>query len=452
MILRSPALPGSCRIDSPVAGVERAGTQRAGISATSAPIRRRSGCPPDAGRAPVECYGPATMPRPGHAKRGFAAAVGGIGSAVFSPLAHRVASLPGPVFPLHVGDTWLEPFPGGRMEDLRTGDHPGMHRYADTRGVPALVDALVEKLRTRNGIPAERESVLVTAGATGALACALAAVVDPGEEVLILAPFWPLIRGIVQVCRGRPVEVPFYDRVTGPEDAVAAVEARLGPRAVALYVSSPSNPTGRVLPEAWLAALADLARRRDLWLLSDEVYEDFVYRGQHASPARFAPERTLSVYSFSKAYGTSGNRVGYLAGPPALVAQALKVATHTVYHPPTAGQLAALRALRDGGPWLSQVREAYRGAGEGAARALGLPPPEGSCFLFLDVRPRLHGRKLLDFLEECLEDGVVLAPGSSCGEAYEGFARLCYTSAPPEAVADALGRLARRLGHTAPAP
>jgi aspartate/methionine/tyrosine aminotransferase len=392
------------------------------------------------------------MPRPAHSTRAFAAAVGGIASDVFSPLADRVARLPGPVFPLHVGDTWLEPFAGGRMEDLRAEAHPGMHRYVDTRGLPALVDALVEKLRARNGIAAERESVLVTAGATGALACALGALLDPGEEVLILAPFWPLLPGIVRVFGGRPVEVPFYDRVAGPEQAVEAVEALLGERAVALYVSSPSNPTGRVLPEAWLAALADLARRRDLWLLSDEVYEDFVYRGEHVSPARFAPERTVSVFSFSKAYGTSGNRVGYLAGPPALVAQALKVGIHTVYHPPTAGQLAALRALRDGGPWLAQVREAYRAAGEATAGALGLAAPEGSCFLFLDVRAQLGERKLLDFLEECLEDGVVLSPGSSCGGAYGGFARLCYTSAAPKAVAEAARRLARRLGRRAASP
>jgi len=288
----------------------------------------------------------------------------------------------------------------------------------------------------------------VTAGATGALACALGAIVDPGEEVLILAPFWPLIRGIVRTLRGRPVEVPFYDRVDGPEAAARAVESRLGERAVALYVSSPSNPTGRVLPESWLAALADLARRRDLWLLSDEVYEDYVYRGRHVSPARFAPERTLSVFSFSKAYGMSGHRVGYLAGPREVVDEALKVGTHTVYHPPVAGQLAALAALRQGDAWLARVRALYRRAGEDAARVLGLPPPEGSCFLFLDVRERLRGRNPLEFLEECLEDGVVLSPGSASGEAYDGFVRLCTTSAPPDAVGEAVRRLARRLGRS----
>jgi N-succinyldiaminopimelate aminotransferase len=389
------------------------------------------------------------MPRPGDPQRPFAEAAAAIGASVFSPLAHRLADRPGEVFPLHVGDTWLEPFEGGRMEDLRVADHPGMHRYCETAGIPPLVDALAEKVRARNGLPCERGSLLVAAGATGALACAVGALADPGEEVLILAPHWPLIRGIVQAARARPVEVPFYDRVDSAEAAVAAVDARCGGRSVALYVSSPSNPTGRVLPRAWLEALAEWARRRDLWLLSDEVYEDYVYRGEHFSVGRAAPERTVTVFSFSKAYGMAGNRVGYLVGPPALVAQAHKIGVHSAYHAPTAGQLAALAALRGGATWLAGVREAYRRAGEDAAAVLGVPPPQGSCFLFLDVRPVLRGRPTLAFLEECLEDGLVLAPGASSGEAYEGWVRLCYTSAPPERVAEAVRRLARRLGSAA---
>ncbi len=266
------------------------------------------------------------MPRPPR----IAPAVDAIPGAIFSPLAHRIAGATGPIFPLHVGDTWMEPFDGARMQDLAVDVHPGMHRYADTQGVPALVGAVVEKLRQRNGIRCERASVLLTAGATGALASAIGMLAEPGEEVLILAPFWPLIRGIVQSARALPVEVPFFDRVDSAAEAVEAVRAKLSSRSVALYVSSPSNPSARVIPAEWLEALADLARREDLWLLSDEVYEDYVYRGEHVSPARFAPERSLSVFSFSKAYGMAGNRVGYLAGPAEAVAAARKVATHTV--------------------------------------------------------------------------------------------------------------------------
>jgi aspartate/methionine/tyrosine aminotransferase len=348
--------------------------------------------------------------------------------------------------PLNVGDTWMDPFVGGRMEDLRQADHPGMNRYSATRGLPELVDAIVEKVRVRNDLACERGAVLVSAGATGALASAVGMLAAPKEEVLILAPFWPLIRGIVQAFRATPIEVPFFDRVDSAEAAVEAVREKLTPRTVALYVSSPSNPTGRVLPEAWLAALAEFAQREDLWLISDEVYEDYIYDGRHVSAARFAPERSLTSYSFSKAYGMAGVRTGYLVGPPAAIAEAEKVATHSWYSAPTAGQIAGLRAIEGGAAWVDDARRSYCEVGRETAAMLGLPEPQGSTFHFVDVRRRLDERGVAGFLADCLSDGVALAPGASCGAAYRDWVRLCYTAAPPEQVLTAVAKLAARLG------
>ena len=381
------------------------------------------------------------MPRPPK----FAPAVAAMPESVFSPVESRLEGSGGRVFPLHVGDTWMEPFEGARMQDLAVAQHPGMHRYCATQGIPALLDAIVEKVRDRNRLRCERENALVTGGATGGLATLVGALAAPGEEVLILAPFWPLIRGIVQTFRATPVEVPFYDRVDSAHAAVEAVRQRLTSRAVALYVSTPSNPTGRVLPGDWLEALAGLARREDLWLIADEVYEDYVYRGEHVSIGRFAPERTATVFSFSKAYGMAGNRTGYVVAPRELATQAHKVSVHTFYHAPTAGQLAAVRALSDGQGWLENARAAYREAGEGAAAELGLPAPEGSTFLFADVSRRLDGRGMRGFLEDCAADGILVAPGVSSGSDYASWIRLCYTAMPPRDVKEAVQRLAQRL-------
>jgi N-succinyldiaminopimelate aminotransferase len=263
--------------------------------------------------------------------------------------------------------------------------------------------------------------------------------------VLILAPFWPLIRGITRSLRAVPVEVPFFDRVHSIADAIAALEAKVSARTVALYFATPSNPTGRVLPGDWLEAIAAWARRRDLWLLSDEVYEDYVYRGEHVSTARFAPERTITAFSFSKAYGMAGNRAGYLVGPAEVIAEAHKVSVHSAYHAPTAAQLAGLRALEGGAAWVANARAEYERAGTAVAAELGLPAPAGGCFLFADAAPRLDARGLHGFLEDAFAAGVVVAPGSSAGEAYGSWIRLCFTVVPPEQASLAARRLAKLL-------
>ena len=131
----------------------------------------------------------------------------------------------------------------------------------------------------------------------------------------------------------------------------------------------------------------------------------------------------------------------------AAVAAARKVSTHTFYAAPTAGQLAGLAALRHGASWLAETREAYRRTGEAAAAALGVPPPAGGTFLFVDVAAHLDDRGIWGFLADCLQDGVALAPGSSCGAGYDSWLRLCFTAAPPEDVARAVERLAARLGR-----
>jgi N-succinyldiaminopimelate aminotransferase len=384
------------------------------------------------------------MPRPPQ----FSASVTAMPGAVYSPFADRLLDHPGPLYPLHVGDTWLEPAEGMRMQDIVSADHPALHQYCDTRGLPELVEVLTETARRRSGLPWERESVLVTAGATAGLGCTVGALAAPGEEVLILAPFWPLIRGIVQAAGASPVEVPFYDRVDSAAAAVEAVRARASERTVALYVSSPSNPTGRVLPAAWLEALAELARREDWWLLSDEVYQDFVYAGEHVPLAPLAPERTISAYSFSKAYGMAGNRVGYLVGPAECIAEAQKLGTHSFYNAPVPCQVAALRALELGASWQQSAREQYREVGAAAAELLGLPAPAGSTFLFVNAAAALDERGLPGLLEDCFEQGVLVAPGSSSGSDYADWVRLCYTVMPPEPTLEGVARLARLLGRS----
>jgi N-succinyldiaminopimelate aminotransferase len=182
-------------------------------------------------------------------------------------------------------------------------------------------------------------------------------------------------------------------------------------------------------------------------VIADEVYEDYVYRGEHAYARALAPERTFSAHSFSKAYGMAGNRCGYVVGPAEPLRAALKVATHTFYATPTAAQIAALRALDGRGDrWAAAARDLYRAAGEAAAARLGVEPPAGSTFLFLDLSGHVGERGLEGFLGECADRGVLLAPGPSFGP-YPTHARLCYTAAPPEVVGEGVEVVARLLGR-----
>ena len=139
------------------------------------------------------------MPRFPH----YSSTVADIRGSIFSSLAHRMASYQGEVYPLHVGDTWLEPAIGCRMEDLRVEDYPGMHRYSRPQGLPELLEALAERLAGRTLVPTARQNLLVATGATGALGAVAGAILEPGDEVLILAPHWPLIAGIVRSFHGR---------------------------------------------------------------------------------------------------------------------------------------------------------------------------------------------------------------------------------------------------------
>jgi N-succinyldiaminopimelate aminotransferase len=243
------------------------------------------------------------------------------------------------------------------------------------------------------------------------------------------------------------VTVPFYGRARSAEEAVALVRPHLTERTAVLYLNTPNNPTGRVVPAEQVEALVDWAAAEGLWVVSDEVYEDYVYAGRHAYARPLAPERTFAAHSFSKAYGMAGNRVGYVVGPAPALAEVRKVAVHAFYCAPTAGQLAALACLEGpGDAWVAAAAATYRRLGEGAARRLGVEAPAGSTFLFLDVADHLDERGLGGFLADCVERGLFLAPGPSFGP-FPTHVRLCFTAAEPAVVERGVEVLAGLLGR-----
>ena len=378
----------------------------------------------------------------------IAPAANAVRGGVYSGLTRKPASGRPPV-PLHIGDTWMEPAKGCRMQDLDVADYPGLHRYSPVPGYPGLRDRIAEVHGERTAVATAREQVVVTAGATAGLAAAVSALVAPGEEVLLAAPYWPLIAGSIRAFHANPIDVPLMseaDSVNSADEAVARFEKYRTEKTVAVYWNTPHNPTGRLLERDWLEALTAWAREHDLWIFSDDVYEDYVYEGEHVYTRSLAPERTISVHSFSKAYGMAGNRCGYLAGPEEAVAAITRIVTNINYSACSASQRAALNALNGAGkPWVASAREKYAELGRQAAETLGLAEPKGSTFLFPEVSEVLDERGLDGFLGDLAEAGVLVAPGPSFGP-YPNHIRLCFTAAPPNEIRRGVNILARMLG------
>ncbi|MBV69815.1 MAG: aspartate aminotransferase [Myxococcales bacterium] len=352
----------------------------------------------------------------------------------YSTLAALAYHRGGQVYPLHIGDTWLEPAIPCRMESLTIADHPGMHTYSPVQGRMELRRAIAERTRMTGDQPADVDEILVTAGATAGLFALAAAMLKPGDEVLVIAPYWPLIGNAIKCAGGQVIPIPFFETAKDTDSVIETLNRHITSKTVAIYWNTPHNPTGRLIPRDWLAAMAAWATQKQLWIVSDEVYEDYVFSGQHSYSRPFAPDRTISAYSFSKAYGMAGNRVGYLIGPAAVMNGVQRISRNSFYSVNTAGQIAAEIALgRAGQDWVNHARDLYRELGQYAASTLGVDEPEGSTFLFVDVKGALDERGLNGFLQDCAKKGLLVAPGSSFGP-YDHHIRVCFTCAPPEVV------------------
>ena len=364
---------------------------------------------------------------------------------VFGQLVRRSGGLD-KVYPLHVGDTYLEPLELARAEAQTSAARPRLHNYSPVQGEPELLEAIRDKVQRRSGVTLDLENIQVMAGATAAMGVICNSLLEPGDEVIIPAPFWPLIRGAVRGRGAVAVEVPLFTRLDEPGfDAVAAIEAAITKRTCAIYLNTPHNPTGRTLPERVLAGIAQLAERHKLWIFSDEVYED-VWFGERAPGSAFArPDmaaRTVATHSVSKAYGLAGARVGYTHGPREAMEVIRGVQTFYSYCAPRPMQFGAAAALRNGDAWLTQMRAIYARAGRAAAHALEIPEPQGGTFLFFELaRFTRPGETPTQVLERCVDAGVMLTPGTACGSAFDGWARLCFTSVPEADLQDALTRL-----------
>jgi aspartate aminotransferase len=328
----------------------------------------------------------------------------------------------------------------------------GNYLYTPAPGVPELRAAGARWLQQAFGLSYAKEEVMVCAGAKAALHMALDAVVEPGDRVLILAPYWVSYPALVTMSDGVPAIVPAVPEqgfIHTPEQVDAAI-AQHGAKGIIL--NYPNNPSGAVPTREQLAAIVDVCLRRGLWIVSDEIYATLLYEGAlHLSPASLpgARERTIVVNGFTKSHTLTGWRTSFLAGPRAVVDAACRIQSQVLGNPCTISQAATLAACNVPVPGEHEKRmkafdERRRFLLDRINRipGLALVPPRGAFYALIDARAFCRQRGIDDvaFCERLLDRHLLAAvPGSAF--AIPGFVRLSY-AASMTALQKAVDRLA----------
>ena len=329
----------------------------------------------------------------------------------------------------------------------------GHGKYVDPAGLPELRAAIVDYERTRHGIKVDSSAIVVTNGSYGALSTIMRAVLDPGDEVIVIEPFWGPYRQMVKLSGGVPVAaaMPTVEgRFIVEADRIAAA---VTPKTRAIIVNTPWNPTGRVLYRDELVGIADVAEKHDLWIIADEVYSELVYEGsEHISISSVSPDaasRTVIATSLSKSFAMTGWRLGYCIAPEALAPVLTKINHITTRCAASIIQYAAVAAFEHGLPFVEEMRNEYMERRNAVARGLNqiegviCPLPEGTFYALAQIPGAWGGSKAV--ADKLLnESGVILTPGSAYGASCDHYLRLSFATSL-ESIEEGINRLRRAL-------
>ncbi|WP_394942128.1 pyridoxal phosphate-dependent aminotransferase [Psychromicrobium sp. YIM B11713] len=301
--------------------------------------------------------------------------------------------------------------------------------YTPNAGIWALREAFAARLQAQQGVQVDPKRIVVTAGAQQGLHLALSLLLAPGDEVLLPNPGYPTFTMTSQLLNAVPVSYPLRaEHAFQPQ--VADIETLITPRTRVLMLNSPSNPLGAVLDPQLTEQLVELARKHDLWVVSDECYEAFTFETPHISPARFDTDgRVLMSWTASKTYGLTGLRVGALLTPPGLESTVASVVESSFSCVSTPAQYAALAALTGPQDYVDTAREHYRlnrDAAEAQLSAQGLRflKATGAFYLWADVSHLSQGDVRAWVHRFLAAEGVALAPGTAFGSQGEGWVRI----------------------------
>ncbi len=334
-----------------------------------------------------------------------------------------------PVIELTIGehDRKTDPAILKTMHDSATGGHTG---YSTIPGTDGLRDAVAMRIAKMTGVATERHNVVITAGGQAALLAAHMIACDPGDAALYIDPYYATYPGTIRATGAKAVAVTARaERGFQPSqlDLQEACEAR------SLLINSPNNPTGAVYSQTKLQEIAKFIRERDMWLISDEVYDTQVWNGEHVSP-RALPgmeARTLVAGSLSKSHAMTGSRIGWLVGPEEAITHAINLATHTTYGLPGFLQDAGEFALQQGSALEDVIAAPFRRRHKAvnaifSRENLNVVPSVATMYVMVDIRGT--GMTGTEFAEALLDEHLVaVMPGESFGKAAAGHVRVALT-------------------------
>ncbi|MCG7518189.1 pyridoxal phosphate-dependent aminotransferase [Ruegeria sp. Ofav3-42] len=304
--------------------------------------------------------------------------------------------------------------------------------YAMVPGTDLLRDTVAARIQARTGVKTTRHNVLITPGGQSALFAAHVAVCDPGDIGLYLDPYYATYPGTIRGAgaTAQAIQTSAADAFQPrAEDIDTAADG-----AVSLLINTPNNPTGVVYSQQTLEGIAEVCRKRDLWLISDEVYDTQVWEGTHISPRTLLDmaERTLVVGSMSKSHAMTGSRCGWVVGPEEVISHLINLATHTTYGVPGFIQDAASFALNAGSDFEEEIAAPFRRRRALAVdilasqNTIGLVPAQGAMYLMLDIRST--GMSGEGFANTLLDThAIAVMPGESFGQAAAGHVRVAMT-------------------------
>lgn len=307
----------------------------------------------------------------------------------------------------------------------------GMTHYTSAEGLPELKAALCDYYK-QYGLHFDPNQVLVTVGAQHGLFIALEAILDPGDEVIIPQPSYSPYINQVKIAGGKPVAVDnkASDNFAIDADAIAQ---KITPKTKAIIVNTPNNPTGHLMSETEMKALANLAIKNDLLIFSDEIYADYIMPGKHFTPlAKYAPDNVVTNGGMSKCFAMTGWRIGYIIGPDWLINAANEVNDAVTYVAPTMSQEAAIYGLQHHDELSQPIVQAFQKRLTYLQDSLSkidwikTVPVDGSIYIFVDIRQ--SGLNSVDFADQLLKKaGILVVPGLAFGPAGEGFIRIAAT-------------------------